>query len=61
MPQFFGKFKWGQDKTFVFVTVYCPGLDTSDIGKSLRVENEQFHFEAMDPKKGEIAKAINSC
>ena len=41
-----------QDKTYVFLTIFCPGVDTSMANQEnlLRIDNDTFKFEAIDPK-----------
>lgn len=39
-----------QDKTYVFLTIFCPGVDTSNHETLLRIDNDTFKFEAVDPQ-----------
>ena len=33
----FGKAKWGQDKSLVFITIYIPGINAKKLGDMLKV------------------------
>jgi len=46
---FFGKFKWGQDETSLFITVYCPEMDVKDA--TIAINDTHFSVTGPNPKK----------
>ena len=52
----FGKAKWGQDKSLVFITIYIPGINAKKLGDMLKVTNESFSFVAIDPEDKKPSK-----
>merc|ERR1712159_32374 len=45
---FFGKFKWGQDETSLFITVYCPGMAPSDA--KISINDTHFGLDGPNPE-----------
>jgi len=46
---FFGKYKWGQDLTQIFITIYTPDVAFETF--SVRVTNTSLSFSAPKPEK----------